>query len=241
MIKEYKNNTVLEIKDVRPINDDVAIERGNSLRLLDVSTNINKYFECKNACNNNKNCSYFDFDLENTTCKLYRKEPFKKIENVNKDLCLEMCHRDKKCDYLHHNKNNECFLFSREDIKEAVKSNINELWFDFAVYGINKDKSTKTNDFEECLKKNNNNNCIYYEKTKMCIPKLYYVKSTGDTTIYINRTPLNKYSSRLNKLIGLKSKDRNYIIKYKIFFLIFVLLIFGFILYYYAGNFRKKK
>lgn len=235
MLKEYNNNTILEIKDVRPVNDDLAIERGNSLRLLAVSTDVDKYYECKNACNNNSDCSYFDFDLDNTTCKLYRKEPFKKIEKVNKDLCLEICHKDEDCDYLHHNKDNECFLFSRENITENAKSNIDELWFDFAVYGINNDKSIKTNDFNECLKKNNNKNCIFYEDTKMCIPKIYYEKSTGDTTIYINRTPLDIYSSTLNNLIGLKTKNRNNIKNINLFFLILLLSIIIFI-FYFIGN-----
>jgi len=239
MLKEYNNNTILEIKDVRPVNDDLAIERGNSLRLLAVSNDVDKYFECKNSCNNNKDCAYFDFDKENTTCKLYRKEPYKKVEKVNKDLCLEICQRDLNCDYLHHTTNNDCYLFTRENIdkEENAISNIDNLWFDFAIYGINKDKAVKVKNFDECSEKNNNANYIYYDKSKLCIPKTYYLKSMGDTAIYINRTPLDKYSSLLNKFIGFKSKDRNFIDKCKLLLLVVIIFILCQLLYDYAKQF----
>jgi hypothetical protein len=236
MLKEYNNQTILIMNDTIPLNDDSAIDRGNSLRLLAETSDLDKYYECKNACNNNKDCVFFDFDTANTTCKLYRKEPFKKIDKIDASVCLDYCSNDEKCDYLHHTINNECYLFSRENIKEKSNTHINDLRFDFPIYGINKSKSTITTDIDDCLKKNNNENCIFYENTKRCVPKIFYKKSPGDTTIYINKEPIDKYKS-LNKFVGLKSKNRIFIGRIKKIIILIAMLSFIVYFYNYIKNF----
>lgn len=238
MLEEYNNQTILTLNNTRPLNDDSAIDRGNSLRLLAETSDLDKYYECKNACNNNKNCVFFDFDTTNTTCKLYRKEPFKKIDKIDKNICLNYCSKDENCDYLHHTINNECFLFSRENIKEKSSSYINDLKFDFPIYGINKSKSAEATDIDDCLKKSNNENCIFYENTKRCVPKLFYANSPGDTTIYINKDPVDKYKI-LNKFVGLKSKNRIFIERIKKVIVLIVILSIIVYLSFYLKSFDK--
>lgn len=239
MLKEYNNQTLLILNNTIPINDDSAIERGNSLRLIAKTSDINKYYECKNACNNNEKCAFFNYDDKNTTCELYRKEPFKKLENIDKDTCLKYCSNDDKCDFLHHSIDNECNLYSRQNIKEKAKTNINELWFDFPIYGINKSKSFNADNFQDCINKNNKNNCIYYEGLKECIPKQFYNEKLGDTTIYINKNPVDN-NKILSKFMGLKSQEKKHIDDLKIFIIATIIILMITYLSSYIKSFNKK-
>jgi hypothetical protein len=239
MLKEYNNQTLLILNNTIPLNDDSAIEKGNSLRLIAKTSDLDKYYECKNACNNNEDCGFFDYDDKNTTCKLYRKEPFKKINNIDKDTCLEYCSKNNKCDFLHHSIDNECNLYSRQNIKEKAKTNINNLRFDFSIYGINKSKSFKADNFNDCINKSNKNNCIYYEETNDCVPKDFYNKKLGDTTIFINKNPVDKYKF-LSNFLGLKSSDKKSIEDTKKFIVATFLILIIVYFFSYVKDFDKN-
>lgn len=237
MIKEYNNQRVLIIDNMVPINDNDAVERGNSLRLLFDTTNTDKWYECKNICINNPDCAFYDFkqiDNKTTSCKIFRREPYKKIEDLSFNDCMKFCSHDDDCDYLSHSINNKCELFSRE--KGNGKTAVGDLWFDFPIYGINTDKGNKVRTFNDCIKKNKT--AVYYKdkynNDGLCVPKKFFKYNPGNRTVYFNKDPVNKYKS-LNPIIGLKSKHRENIEKYK-FLILIIFLVFLFMMIYYFSN-----
>jgi hypothetical protein len=234
-LREYNNQTLLTINDSKPLNDDNAKDRGNSLRLLVETTDANKWYECRNMCENNPNCELYKFDNDNTICKLYRKEPYKEIKNLSLNDCTMFCSKDNDCDYLSHSNNNTCQLFSRENIKEKTKTSIGDLWLDFPIYGINVEKGINADNFDRCRYKLNNDNFVFYDDSKYCIPKRFYEYSPGNTTIYFNKDPVDKYKS-LNEYIGLKSENRNNIENIKIYIVIIWIIILTVFIYFLIHN-----
>lgn len=250
-LSEYNNQTLLTIKNARPINDDMAVERGNSLRSLSRSTNINKWFECRDACLNNPDCETYKFDKSIPRCELFRKEPFKEIENLSFKDCKEFCSKDKNCDFLSHLSNNTCKLFTREDDKSKYKkskSSIGDLWLNYPVYGLNIKNGVKVNSFDECKKKLGTNYFVYYDDAKFCVPKRFFNQSVGDTIIYFDKTQVDKYKALsdvkiLNKLglINLKSETRKYIYNYRVVFVIFFLIMLLLFIYYIVKLDKDEK
>jgi hypothetical protein len=280
-LREYNNQTLLTIPDTKPINDDYAKERGNSLRLLATSTEADKWFECRNMCMNNKDCELYKFDgegPEGTICKLYRKEPYKEIVDIKLETCTKACSLDKDCDYLSHSVDNKCTLHTRENLNESGKTAIGDLWFPFSIYGLNIEKGVTANSFNRCrykLQKNErpfvggsgngsggNNKSghqitlsnqkpseisgdyfVYYDKSKYCIPKRFFEQSPGNTLIYFNKEPVDKYKS-ISKFIGLKSANKEKVESYKtIAVIVWISAVFLFLLFFclFFGRRRKNK
>jgi hypothetical protein len=230
-LREYNNKIILTIDDSKPVNDDTAIERGNSLRLLGEMTNVDKWHECRNVCLNNPDCELYKFDKEQKICKIYRKEPYKEIKDLDFDNCIKFCSKDNDCDFLSHSNDNKCLLYTREEDKskdKKSKTSMGDLWLDFPVYGINFKKGIKAQSFDECQKKLGTKYFVYYDNAKYCIPKKFFNQSFGNKTVYFNKTPADKYKT-LDNIIGLKSENRNSVEKYKTYIIIiflFLLLIF---------------
>jgi hypothetical protein len=252
-LSEYNNQILLTIDDVKPINDDKAKERGNSLRLLGESTDINKWFECRDACLNNPDCETYKFDEAKTTCKIYRKEPYKEEKDLSLNDCINFCSKDNDCDFLSHSNDNTCLLYTRENNDyndNACSSYINnnnnnsnnnnnnnnnnnksrtaigEMWFDFPIYGLNLKKGVSAGSFGECRKKLGHDYFVYYDDAKYCVPKRFFEQSFGNKTVYFNKRPVDKYKI-LNKYIGLKSENRENVEFYKIIvFVIWIILLF---------------
>ena len=230
-LREYNNQILLTIPNSKPVNDDYAKERGNSLRLLAESLDADKWYECRNMCQNNPDCETYKFDEKKTLCQLYRKEPYKEIKDLSLDDCTQFCSNDNDCDYLSHSVNNTCSLHSRENIKEKSKSTIGNLWFDFPIYGINTEKGIRSDNFDRCRAKLEHDYFVYYDKSKYCIPKRFFEQSAGNTTIYFNKKPYDQYKA-LNKYIGLKSETRENVDKYKTYVIIVWFIILFLIIYY---------
>jgi hypothetical protein len=230
-LEEYNNQTILIIKNSEPINDKHVKEKGNSARLLAETSDVDKWYECRNICLNNKNCVTYNFDDENKNCKIYRDEPYKSIRNLSLKDCTKFCSKDDQCDFLSHSFDNKCTLFTRE--KYDGNTIIGDLWFDFPIFGINLQKGIELDNFQKCVDNLDNKDAVFYKKDKkdkkgICINKQLYKYNPGNTSIFFNKTPVDQYKL-LNPIIGLKSKNRNNIDKYKIvitFILIFIMLLF---------------
>jgi hypothetical protein len=244
-LSEYNNQTLLTIKDVRPMNDDLASERGNSLRSLGRSTNINKWFECRDACLNNPDCVIYRFDKSIPQCEIFRKEPYKEIKNLSLEGCTEFCSKDKECDFLSHSTNNTCQLYTRENDKskdKKSKTSIGDLWLNFPVYGLNVKDGVSAKSFEECKKKLGSDYFVYYDDAKYCVPKRFFTQSAGDTTIYFDKTPVDKYKAlnelSKNKFLDkfgldyLRSESREIIEKYRVIIIVFFLILLFLLLFY---------
>lgn len=231
VLEEYNNQIILTINNAYPVNDNEAKEKGNSKRLFLTVPNVQQYYDCRNICYNNSDCSSFEFNNDDILCKLYRNEPYKDIKDTSLNNCKHMCSVDNNCDYLSHSSNNTCRLFTREnDIKNKAQTSIGDLWFDFSIYGFNDTDGTNAKNFYDCLNKMPEKNFVYYGNGQ-CIPKTFYKFSPGNTTIYFDKKPYNKYKS-INKYIGLKSKNRNIIDKYKNYIVSVFLIILLLIIYY---------
>jgi hypothetical protein len=230
-LREYNNQILLTISDSKPVNDDHAKERGNSLRLLAESLDANKWFECRDMCLNNPDCETYKFDADKQLCQLYRKEPYKEVKDLSLNDCTEFCSKDNDCDYLSHSQNNTCSMYSREELKENGKSAIGDLWVNFPIYGINTNRGVKSDTFERCREKLGHDYFVYYDKSKYCVPKRFFEQSPGNTTIYFDKKPYDQYKA-LNKYIGLKSENRESVDKYKIYVIILWIIILLFIFYY---------
>lgn len=223
-MQEYNNQTILKLNDTRPITDKDAVLRGNSLRHLLSKPDVNSLFDCKNICINNKDCIKYNYINENSLCNLYRRDPFKNIKDINQETCIKYCSKDNDCDYAWHTKNNECFLFSRENNNI---SSIGDLIVDYGIYGLNKSDGIKSDNFKNCLKDLKTDHLVYSNIDKQCIPKQFYTQSNGDTTIYFDKEPVNKYSF-FQKYFGLNSKYKEDIIKIKKYF------VYGFVIFIFA-------
>lgn len=206
-LKTYNNQTIYVFPNTEPVNDDDAVNRGNSLRLLYKNTNIVQQEDCRNICLNNKDCELYKFDSVNNICKLYRTEPYKIIKDLSLDDCTLFCSKDDDCDYLSHDINNTCKLRTREQIDNA-KTCIDDMWFDYSIYGLNRDKGEVIEDFYKGLKKDKQ--FVYYGNDKYFIPKTFYKPVSGSTTIYFNKNPIEN-NKIMDLLVGLKSKHRDYI------------------------------
>lgn len=254
-ISEYNNQTILTIKDVRPVNDDFAKKRGNSLRLLGKSTDVNEWFECRNVCLNNPDCVTYKFEKDPLMCKIYRKEPYKEIKNLSLEDCKKFCSRDNDCDFLSHSVDNKCNLFTREkDVSQNNKSrtSIGKLWVDYPVYGLNMKNGIRADSFEECKKKLGTDYFVYYDDVKYCIPKRFFQQSVGETTIYFDKKPVDRLKviddlrnteiimelekkglDIPGKFLGLNSPSREFIDKFKVYavvlFIILLVILFYFI------------
>jgi hypothetical protein len=236
-LREYNNQTLLTIPDSKPVNDDSAKERGNSIRLLAESVDIDKWYECRDACLNNPDCALYKFDKDKQLCQIFRKEPYKEIKDLTLDNCTLFCSKDNDCDYLSHSNDNTCLLYSRENNKNKnTKSAIGDLWFDFPIYGLNVKKGTPANSFDECRKKLGHDYFVYYDDAKYCVPKRFFEQSFGDTTIYFNKNPVDKYKI-LNNIIGLKSKNRESVEHYKTYVVIIWIIIFIIFFYFFSKLF----
>jgi len=204
------------LKDIAPATDNYSENRTNSLRLLDKKNKISQDFECKDMCLANNNCVKYVFDRNTQNCELYRKEPYKHINDLSLDDCKMTCFKDNTCDYLSHGINNTCELYTRENY--IGKSKIGNAIFDFPIYGYNSDNGIITNTFEECKNKYND---FVYNNNKKCIPKIFGIPKLNNTTIYFDRFPVDTYGS-----LQVLNIDRHYIDKYKdIIFTIFFILI----------------
>ena len=234
MLSEYNNQTILTIKNEEPATDEYALKRRNSLRQIDKKENIQKWYECKDLCQNKKDCVYYDYNNDKAICTLFRKEPFRTIDDLSLNDCTEYCSKDNMCDYLSHSQKNKCMLFSRED--NNGKSIIGDLWVDYSVYGYNTDKGFHADNFDDCKDKLNGKNGVFYMPQNYCIPKKLTNPSLGNTAIFFNKTPLDKYEI-LNDIIGLKSKNREKIDKYKYYFLIIVFIILFYFFYRFSNLF----
>lgn len=237
-LKEYNNQTILTLNNAEPINDNQAKERDNSLRLLFETTEADKWYECRNVCDNNPDCVSYDFDKENTLCKIYRKEPYKTTHHLSLDNCTKFCSHDNRCDFLSHSIDNQCSLFTRE--KLDGRASIKNLWFDFPIYGVNAEKGIKTKTFEECLDKSKSKYVVFYKDKNAnedtdgyCIERRFFKQNPGNTAIYFNKTPVDQYKS-LNPVIGLKSRNRENIEKYKSFIVFVWFIILLIFCYYFA-------
>ena len=244
-LREYNNQILLTIPDSKPINDDSAKERGNSLRLLAESFDVNKWYECRNACLNNPDCAIYKFDKDKTLCQIFRKEPYKEIKDLSLADCTMFCSKDNDCDYLSHSNDNTCLLYSREQQKNDKNTNnsnnksrsaIGDLWFDYPIYGLNIKKGTPANNFDECRKKIGHDYFVYYDDAKYCVPKKFFEQSFGDTTIYFNKRPVDEYKV-LNKFIGLKSKNRENIDYYKTYVVVIWIFVLIILFYFFTKLF----
>jgi hypothetical protein len=239
-LREYNNQILLTIPDSKPINDDSAKKRENSLRLLAESTNVNKWFECRDACLNNPDCAIYKFDENKPLCQIFRKEPYKEIKDLSLADCTMFCSKDNDCDYLAHSNDNTCLLHTREQTQDNNKNNsrsaIGDLWFDYPIYGLNLKKGTPANNFDECRKKLGHDYFVYYDDAKYCVPKRFFEQSFGDTVIYFNKRPVDKYKI-LNNFIGLKSKNRESIDYYKTYVVIIWIIILIISFYFLARKY----
>lgn len=234
-LREYNNQILLTIPDSKPINDDSAKERGNSLRLLAESVDIDKWFECRDACLNNPDCVIYKFDQDKPLCQIFRKEPYKEIKDLSLNDCTLFCSKDNDCDYLSHSNDNTCLLYTREqNNNKKSKSSIGDLWFDYPIYGLNIKKGVSADNFNECKKKLGTDYFVYYDDAKYCIPKRFFDQSVGNTTIYFNKKPVDEYKI-LNKFIGLKSKNREKVDNYKTYVVIIWIIIL-ILLFYFMTN-----
>jgi PAN domain len=251
-LSKYNNQTLLTIKDVNPLNDDRAKERGNSLRLLGRSLDVNKWFECRDACLNNPDCVVYKFDHEKPMCEIYRKEPYKEVKNLSLDQCKEFCSKDDNCDFLSHHVNNTCKLHTREEDKSEDKSSrtsIGDLWLDYPVYGLNVKKGVKANSFDECRKKLGTDHFVYYADAGYCVPRRFFEQNVGNTTIFFNKEPVDKYESLdniIDKITGdpeekLKSKNREQIHGLRRWFIGIWLIILILIIYWVVINMEDWK
>lgn len=227
MLNEYNNQTLLIFKDSEPATDEFAVKMGNSSRKIYEENNIKKWYECKNICDNRDDCAYYDYDVKNEKCILYRNEPYKIVNDLSLDQCKNFCSNDDTCDYLSHTVNNECMMYTREKI--PGKTAIGDLWFDYSIYGYNIGDKIQVNNFEECA--NLKKDFVYYPDRKYCIPKEFTNKQLGNTTIFFNKSSIDKYKT-LNNIIGLKSKNRDTFEKNKylvliVFIIVFVLIFYG--------------
>ena len=234
MLSEYNNQTLLTINNAEPATDEYAIKRRNSLRKIDEKENIKKWYECKNFCDEKEDCVFYDYDAENEKCILYRKEPYKTINDLSLKDCTNFCSKDNACDYLSHSQNNTCMLFTREN--NDGKSSVSDLWVNFPIYGYNTDKGFHAKDFYECKNKLPGKDFAFYSPQNYCIPKKFTNASLGNTTIFFNKTPLDQYKI-LNNYIGLKSETRDKINRYKYFFLIIIFIILFYVFYRFTTFF----
>jgi PAN domain len=235
MLSEYNNQTILTINNAEPATDQFAVKRRNSLRKIDEKENIKKWFECRDFCRDRTDCAFYDYDKKKEKCILYRREPYKSIKDLSLKNCTEFCSKDDMCDYLSHSQNNKCMLFSRENNKG--KSSIGNLWVDYAIYGYNTDKGFYAKDFYECKDKlGDDKDFTFFTPQNYCIPKKFTNPSLGNTTIFFNKIPLDKYEI-LNDYIGLKSKNRDKIDRYKYLFLIIIFIILFYLFYRFTTFF----
>ena len=234
MLNEYNNQTILTIHDAEPATDDYALEQKNSLRKIFEKDRTKRWYECRDLCTSNDECVYYDYDKEKEKCILYRHEPYKTINDLSLNTCTDFCSQDDQCDYLSHTENNKCMMFTRE--KNEGKSSIGDLWMDFSVYGYNTDNGFHAKDFYECKDKLGNNDGVFFTPQNYCIPKRFTNPSLGNTAIFFNKTPLDKYKI-INDYIGLKSENRDKIDRYKYFLLIIVFFILFYFFYYFTKIF----
>jgi len=229
MISKYNNQIILTIPDSKPASDEHAKKKGNSLREIDKKEEIKRWYECRDMCLENENCHHYDYKHANEICILYRNEPYKIVKDLSLDDCTEFCSRDSECDYLSHSANNTCSMHRRENYEG--NSVIGDLWFDYPIYGYNNTfkKGIPSQSFEDCKKQFDGTNIVYYDKHKYCVPKQFTTDSRGSTTIFFNKTPVDKYEF-INDIIGLKSENRKIIDTYKyhvvvIFFIIVIVVL----------------
>jgi hypothetical protein len=233
-LSEYNNQTILTINNAQPATDEYARERGNSLRLIDEKQKVKRWFECRDMCLDNPDCELYKYDANQEFCKLYQKEPYKTSTDISLDDCKMFCSKDDKCDYISHSHKNICEMYTRENYNGNTK--IGDLWLDFPIYGYNLVEGKRVNTFEECRKKFDGQNVVFYEEQKYCIPKEFTKNTIGYTTVFFNKEPLDKYKI-VNHILGLKSENRNDANRYKYIILIFVLIILLFICYKFTKMF----
>lgn len=234
-ISKYNDQTILTFVNSEPATDEYAKSRKNSLRQIDEKNDIQKMYECREFCLYNDECVHYDYDEKKQNCKLYRKEPFREINDLSLKDCTEFCSKDDKCDYISHSVKNKCELYTREDY--IGKSVIEDLYFDFPIYGYNTEHGKRVTSFDECKKTFPGKSAVYYKDYNYCIPRKFTKDNIiGNTTIFFNKTPLNKYSA-INSLIGLKSKNRDKVDKYKYFVLVIFFIIIFIIFYKFTKLF----
>lgn len=236
-ISEYNNQTILTINNARPINDDQAKERGNSLRLLGKSSDVNEWFECRDSCLNNPDCVIYRFQKNLPLCEIFRKEPYKEVKDLSLEKCTEFCSKDNDCDFLSHSVDNKCQLFTREKDKSEGNqsvSSIGKLWVDYPVYGLNIKKGVSADSFEDCRKKLGTEYFVYYDDAKYCIPKRFFKQSVGNTTIYFDKKPVDKFKAidKLKDIDIIKSESRYIIELIKKYVVIIFLVLLILILYF---------